>query len=52
MLDPDGSVGGEELGVQGGGTVIRVYCMTRESMFNKRGKENNKIFMRQKRGKV
>lgn len=52
MLDPDGSGGGEELEIQGGGAVVKVYCMTKESTFNQRGKENNKNFIRNKRGKV
>lgn len=43
MLDPDGCGGREELGVQGGGTVIRVYCRTSESIFNKRGKKTKTL---------
>jgi hypothetical protein len=25
---------------RGGGTIIRIYCMRKESIFNKRGKES------------
>lgn len=36
--DLNGSEGGKELGgVQGGGTVIKIYCLRKESIFNKRG---------------
>ena len=37
-VDPDGKGDGEELGGVGRETVIRLYCMRKESIFNKKGK--------------
>lgn len=38
-IDPEGRGDGEELGVMARGeTVLRIYCMRKESIFNKRGK--------------
>lgn len=33
--------GGEQRGEEGGETFIRIYCMIKESIFNKR--DNNKL---------
>ena len=41
-VDPDGKEEEEELGgVKGGGIIIRVYCMKKESIFDKRNDYNN-----------
>lgn len=43
-MDLEGKRGGEELGgVEEGETVIRVYCMVKQSIFNKRGKESKEF---------
>lgn len=42
---PDGRGGGEEPGVEGGETVIRIYLMKKKNlMFNLEEKERNKHF--------
>lgn len=40
QVDPDGRGGREQLGgLEGGKTVIMIYLLRKESIFNKRGKE-------------
>lgn len=40
-VDPEGRGGGEELGgEEGGKTIIRIYCMRKDSIFNKRKKKS------------
>lgn len=39
-VDPDRRGGKEELGVEGEKTVVRIYCIRKESIFNQRGKIN------------
>jgi hypothetical protein len=43
-MDPDGRGGGEELGVEGGETIIRIYYM-RKIYFNKRKKNSVNIVL-------
>lgn len=41
-MDPDGKGGGEELReVEGEETIVRIYFVTKTSIFNKRGKEKS-----------
>lgn len=35
-VDPVGRGGREKGGVNGGGTIIKIYCMSEESILNKR----------------
>jgi hypothetical protein len=37
-----GSGSGEELGVEGGDAVFRLYCMRKESVFNKGAERRHK----------
>lgn len=42
-MDPEGKRDGEELGgVEGEEVMIRVYCLRKESIFDKRKKANKK----------
>jgi len=42
-VDPERRGGGEDLGgVKGGETVIRIYRMRKESIFNKRNKDRDR----------
>lgn len=41
-VDPEGRVCGKELGrVEGGDTIIRIYCVRKEFIFSKREKTAN-----------